>query len=161
MEKEIEPFKTPSTFQDLNISQREDLGVVLSNKISPSQELSQGSFQQRINDTDLRIPNSNLSGTYDSNHFNKLSNDVISLKSKDNYQKEKAKDNESKELSIFVGGISGKTKDSDIRDLFKKFGTIIRIKRARSKGGAFRGYCFIKFETREQVSKALESAGNI
>ena len=61
---------------------------------------------------------------------------------------------------LFVGGITGRTKMEKIQNVFSKFGNIVDIKRPRNDKGAFRGFCFIEYETEESIAKAL-SSGNL
>lgn len=57
---------------------------------------------------------------------------------------------------LFVGGITGRTKMDKIQAIFSRFGKIIEIKRPRNDKGAFRGFCFIEYESEESVTVALE-----
>ena len=61
---------------------------------------------------------------------------------------------------IFVGGITCKTKQSKIEEIFSQFGKIQEIRMAKSGNGGSKGYCFIRFLSRQAVEKAC-NFGNI
>ncbi len=61
---------------------------------------------------------------------------------------------------LFIGNLSFKLAENDIRNLFEKFGTIteIAIPTNRETGKA-RGFAFITFETEDAAKKALTLDG--
>lgn len=56
---------------------------------------------------------------------------------------------------IFVGGISGNTKEEDLTNLFSKYGSVKSTKIIVDKGGISKGYGFVTFETEEEAQKVL------
>jgi len=59
--------------------------------------------------------------------------------------------------TVRVTNLSEDVKESDLQDLFKRFGKISRIYLAKDKHtGLSKGFAFINFEHREDASRAIE-----
>ena len=59
--------------------------------------------------------------------------------------------------TIRITNLPEETQDSDIRDLFVKFGRITRIFLAKDKvTGNSKGFAFVSFESRETAAKAIK-----
>lgn len=73
----------------------------------------------------------------------------------DNNQSEN--DNNLKTNGIFVSGLPYKMEESEIRDLFSKYGEIIELKVPKYQdSGRNIGYCHVYYKTHEEAKKALE-----
>lgn len=61
---------------------------------------------------------------------------------------------------LFIGNLSFKLSDDDIRELFQKFGTITEVAIPTNREtGRPRGFAFITFETEDGAKKALALDG--
>lgn len=61
---------------------------------------------------------------------------------------------------IFVGGISSKTNEDDLRSLFSEYGNVKATKIIVDKAGNSKGYGFVTFETEEEAQKVLKIKGD-
>lgn len=59
--------------------------------------------------------------------------------------------------TIFVGGFSSKTKQSELKAFFSKFGQVKKINMVRNKRGGSKGYCFIQFKQVASAHQALDA----
>lgn len=62
-----------------------------------------------------------------------------------------------KGINIYVGNVSFKTKDEDLKDLFEQYGKVDEAKVIVDKAtGRSRGFAFVEMEEREAGLKAIE-----
>jgi RNA recognition motif-containing protein len=62
---------------------------------------------------------------------------------------------------LFIGNLSFKLGEDDIRELFEKFGTITEVAIPRNReNDKPRGFAFITFETEDSAKKALALDGH-
>nr|XP_037273192.1 uncharacterized protein LOC119165103 [Rhipicephalus microplus] len=62
---------------------------------------------------------------------------------------------------IFVGGISVNTDESELHDLFSRYGTVTNVKIILDRAGVSKGYGFVTFETDEDAQRAATAGNNI
>ena len=62
-------------------------------------------------------------------------------------------------LRVYVGNITFKTKNQDLKDAFAEFGTILVAKIAIQSSGRRLGFGFVTFETKESAQNALSVNG--
>lgn len=62
---------------------------------------------------------------------------------------------------IFVGGISVNTDESELHELFSRYGTVTNVKIILDRAGVSKGYGFVTFETDEDAQRAQASGNNI
>lgn len=55
---------------------------------------------------------------------------------------------------VFVGGLNQSVTEEMIREVFCKCGEIIEIRMMKDQNGSLKGYCFVRFTTREAAKKA-------
>lgn len=58
--------------------------------------------------------------------------------------------------TIFVGGFSSQTKQSELKALFSQFGQVKKINMVRNKRGGSKGYCFLQFRDISGAENALQ-----
>ena len=63
------------------------------------------------------------------------------------------------EFGIFVGNISYKCTDNDLKKFFKDCGKILDVRIAKKPDGKLKGFAHIDFENSEAVDKAVEKNG--
>lgn len=61
---------------------------------------------------------------------------------------------------VHVANLDNKAMESDIRDIFSKYGTVTRVNIPRGYSGKPRGFCFLDFATKEQAEKAVSELNN-
>ncbi|KAM3517586.1 hypothetical protein NHJ13051_008853 [Beauveria bassiana] len=61
---------------------------------------------------------------------------------------------------VHVANLDNAVVESDIRDIFSKFGNVTRVNIPRGLSGKHRGFCFLDFETKEQAEKAVSELNN-
>lgn len=64
-----------------------------------------------------------------------------------------------KEKAIFVGGITPKTNIEQLSTIMSKFGKVRNVEISTNEKGQNRGFCFVSFEHKSAIQKAL-SSGN-
>lgn len=70
--------------------------------------------------------------------------------------------NKDENNTIRITNLSEETQDSDIRDLFKDFGRIIRIFLAKDKAtGNSKGFAFVSFESHESAQRAIRTVNGL
>ena len=69
------------------------------------------------------------------------------------------KNNPKSEFSIFVGNLSFKSKENDIRNFFSDCGEILDIRIAKNEDGKMKGFAHIDFDSKEAVEKAIQKNG--
>ncbi|KAL1430108.1 hypothetical protein MTO96_015583 [Rhipicephalus appendiculatus] len=62
---------------------------------------------------------------------------------------------------IFVGGISANTTESELHELFSRYGVVTNAKIILDRAGVSKGYGFVTFETDEDAQRAQASGNNI
>jgi nucleolin len=63
------------------------------------------------------------------------------------------------EFGIFVGNISYKCTDNDLKKFFKDCGKVVDVRIAKKPDGKLKGFAHIDFENKEAVDKAVEKNG--
>ncbi|OAA53019.1 Nucleotide-binding, alpha-beta plait [Cordyceps fumosorosea ARSEF 2679] len=61
---------------------------------------------------------------------------------------------------VHVANLDSAVVESEIRDIFSKYGTVTRVNIPRGFSGKPRGFCFLDFETKEQAQKAVSELNN-
>lgn len=57
---------------------------------------------------------------------------------------------------VFVGGLSRTITESNIREVFSTCGEIIEVRMMTDQNGKSKGYCFVRFTTKEAANKAIK-----
>lgn len=58
---------------------------------------------------------------------------------------------------MYVGNLNFSVNESDLRELFKEYGTVVDVKLITDKyTGKSKGFAFITMETKEEAQKAIE-----
>ena len=65
----------------------------------------------------------------------------------------------SSEFGIFVGNISYKCTENDLKKFFKDCGKVVDVRLAKKPDGKLKGFAHVDFETKEAVDKAVEKNG--
>ena len=63
------------------------------------------------------------------------------------------------EFGIFVGNISYKCTDNDLKKFFKDCGKVVDVRIAKKPDGKLKGFAHVDFENKEAVDKAVEKNG--
>ena len=63
------------------------------------------------------------------------------------------------EFGIFVGNISYKCTENDLKKFFKDCGKVVDVRLAKKPDGKLKGFAHVDFETKEAVDKAVEKNG--
>jgi RNA recognition motif-containing protein len=63
------------------------------------------------------------------------------------------------EFGIFVGNISYKCTENDLKKFFKDCGKVLDVRLAKKPDGKLKGFAHVDFETKEGVDKAVEKNG--
>ena len=71
------------------------------------------------------------------------------------------KNNPKSEFSIFVGNLSFKSKENDIRKFFSDCGQVLDIRIAKNEDGKMKGFAHVDFDSKEAVDKAIEKNGEM
>ncbi|RHY04759.1 hypothetical protein DYB36_010224 [Aphanomyces astaci] len=61
--------------------------------------------------------------------------------------------------TVWIGGLPFETEESDIRDLFEKYGEITRITMTKRRDGRFQGTAFVEYAEPAEAKAALELDG--
>ncbi|OAA72760.1 Nucleotide-binding, alpha-beta plait [Akanthomyces lecanii RCEF 1005] len=61
---------------------------------------------------------------------------------------------------VHVANLDSDVVETDIRDVFSKYGTVTRVNIPRGFSGKSRGFCFLDFQTKEQAEKAVTELNN-
>ncbi|KAK2609326.1 Splicing factor [Conoideocrella luteorostrata] len=61
---------------------------------------------------------------------------------------------------IHIGNLDRSTTEADLRDVFSKFGTVMRVNIPQNVAGRSRGFAFLDLETKEQAAKAAKELHN-
>ncbi|KAJ4155743.1 hypothetical protein LMH87_000974 [Akanthomyces muscarius] len=61
---------------------------------------------------------------------------------------------------VHVANLDSDVVETDIRDVFSKYGTVTRVNIPRGFSGKSRGFCFLDFQTKEQAEKAVAELNN-
>ncbi|KAJ6782659.1 hypothetical protein PWT90_00212 [Aphanocladium album] len=61
---------------------------------------------------------------------------------------------------VHVANLDSAVVESDVRDIFSKYGKVTRVNIPRGFSGKSRGFCFLDFETKEQAEKAVAELNN-
>ena len=70
-----------------------------------------------------------------------------------------AKRGPSSEFGIFVGNISYKCTENDLKKFFKDCGKVVDVRLAKKPDGKLKGFAHVDFENKEAVDKAVEKNG--
>ena len=70
-----------------------------------------------------------------------------------------AKKGPSTEFGIFVGNISYKCTENDLKKFFKDCGKVVDVRIAKKPDGKLKGFAHVDFETKEGMEKAVEKNG--
>lgn len=62
---------------------------------------------------------------------------------------------------VFVGGLSRAVTEDMIREVFSSCGEVVEIRMMKDQTGAMKGYCFVRFSTKEAALKAQKEKNNI
>uniref|UniRef100_A0A0D6QUX4 RRM domain-containing protein n=2 Tax=Araucaria cunninghamii TaxID=56994 RepID=A0A0D6QUX4_ARACU len=62
---------------------------------------------------------------------------------------------------VFVGGLARSVTEDMVRELFSSCGEVVEIRMMKDQNGALKGYCFVRFSTKEAASKAQKEKNNI
>ena len=65
----------------------------------------------------------------------------------------------SSEFGIFVGNISYKCTENDLKKFFKDCGKVLDVRLAKKPDGKLKGFAHVDFENKEAVDKAVEKNG--
>ena len=71
-----------------------------------------------------------------------------------------AKKGPSSEFGVFVGNISYKCTENDLKKFFKDCGKVVDVRIAKKPDGKLKGFAHVDFETKEGMEKAVEKNGN-
>jgi len=63
------------------------------------------------------------------------------------------------EFGVFVGNISYKCTDNDLKKFFKDCGKVVDVRIAKKPDGKLKGFAHVDFETKEGMEKAVEKNG--
>ncbi|KAL2205600.1 putative pre-mRNA splicing factor [Sarocladium strictum] len=61
---------------------------------------------------------------------------------------------------VHLSNLDRTASESDLRDVFSKYGKVIRVNIPQNMAGKNRGFAFLDFETKEQAEKAAEEINN-
>ena len=70
-----------------------------------------------------------------------------------------AKKGPASEFGVFVGNISYKCTDNDLKKFFKDCGKVLDVRIAKKPDGKLKGFAHVDFETKEGMEKAVEKNG--
>ena len=70
-----------------------------------------------------------------------------------------AKKGPATEFGVFVGNISYKCTDNDLKKFFKDCGKVVDVRIAKKPDGKLKGFAHVDFETKEAMEKAVEKNG--
>ena len=70
-----------------------------------------------------------------------------------------AKKGPATEFGVFVGNISYKCTENDLKKFFKDCGKIVEVRIAKRDDGKLKGFAHVDFETKEAMEKAVEKNG--
>lgn len=73
-----------------------------------------------------------------------------------NHQEHRVKGSE-----LFVGGLARTVTESKIREIFAPYGEIVELRMMRDQNGATKGFCFVRFATKEAALKAHKEKNGI
>lgn len=62
---------------------------------------------------------------------------------------------------VFVGGLARSVTEKMLRELFSSCGEIVEIRMMKDQNGGFKGYCFVRFSTKEAALKAQKEKDKI
>jgi methionyl-tRNA synthetase len=89
----------------------------------------------------------------------RYSNDKGSQMKGGNGGNNSAKKGPSTEFGIFVGNISYKCTENDLKKFFKDCGKVVDVRIAKKPDGKLKGFAHVDFETKEGMEKAVEKNG--
>lgn len=61
---------------------------------------------------------------------------------------------------VHVSNLDNALTESDIRDIFSKYGKVMRVNIPKNMSGKPKGFCFLDFETKEQAEEAVSELNN-
>lgn len=61
---------------------------------------------------------------------------------------------------VHVANLDSSVAEGDIKDIFSKYGKVMRVNIPRGISGKSKGFCFLDFETKEQAEKAVSELNN-
>lgn len=132
-ELEKEESEEVSNDEDININEEED---------------EQKEESERFNDED--------NNKSEKDEENDDDDDDNNNENKDD-KKEDENNNNLKTNGIFISGLPYKMEESEIRDIFSKYGDIIELKVPKYQdSGRNIGYCHVYYKTHQEAKKALE-----
>ena len=70
-----------------------------------------------------------------------------------------AKKGPASEFGVFVGNISYKCTENDLKKFFKDCGKVLDVRIAKKPDGKLKGFAHVDFETKEGMEKAVEKNG--
>ena len=70
-----------------------------------------------------------------------------------------AKKGPASEFGVFVGNISYKCTENDLKKFFKDCGKVVDVRIAKKPDGKLKGFAHVDFETKEGMEKAVEKNG--
>ncbi|XP_058227221.1 uncharacterized protein LOC131335745 isoform X1 [Rhododendron vialii] len=62
---------------------------------------------------------------------------------------------------VFVGGLARNITESKIREVFSSCGEIVEVRLIKDQKGELKGYCFVRFATKEAADKAVKEKSGI
>ncbi|PSR87717.1 Heterogeneous nuclear ribonucleoprotein like [Actinidia chinensis var. chinensis] len=62
---------------------------------------------------------------------------------------------------VFVGGLSRSTAEDKIREVFSTCGQIVEVRLVKDQKGNSKGFCFLRFSTKEAADKAVKDKSGI
>lgn len=62
---------------------------------------------------------------------------------------------------IFVGGIASNTTETELTQLFSKYGNVTETKIIVDRGGVSKGYGFVTFDTEEEVKCLIQDVSKV
>ena len=80
-------------------------------------------------------------------------------KTKENKSSQNTQNTQNSNFSIFVGNLSFKSKESDIRNFFSDCGQVLDVRIAKNEEGKMKGFAHVDFDSKEAVEKAIEKNG--
>lgn len=73
--------------------------------------------------------------------------------------KEKIKNDEEKNSKLMIRNIAFQATKNDIKELFKEFGSLKKVRLPKKMDGQHRGFAFVEYDTVEEAALAKEALG--
>jgi len=87
--------------------------------------------------------------------------EVKSIKTEEGANQKTGQPPRARGSEVFVGGLSHTVTEDMIREIFSSCGEVLEIRMMKDQNGALKGYCFVRFATKEAAMKAQQEKSNL